>query len=199
MSVSAVSVMDWTVHVLSGLLRDELRGSSSEHGGLLLYSDAHNQTPSGLRPVLQPQRAEDWQLTQPGGNTQCCWHVCLFPSRRQYVFTLCPSVLSQRAQAALRALSSSHVDAAVAAPSTVLRVVVENLVYPVTLDALCQVTSTRHNWETKRKGVQSWRGLTLKGKFLWAHPKTWRCARSHSFCGSWSQSNHLKEVWHEGL
>ncbi|XP_055364287.1 polypyrimidine tract-binding protein 1b isoform X2 [Betta splendens] len=47
----------------------------------------------------------------------------------------------ERAQAALRALSSSHVDAAVAAPSTVLRVVVENLVYPVTLDALCQIFS----------------------------------------------------------
>lgn len=27
------------------------------------------------------------------------------------------------------------------APSTVLRVVVENLVYPVTLDALCQVNN----------------------------------------------------------
>ncbi|KAF3834758.1 hypothetical protein F7725_027316 [Dissostichus mawsoni] len=43
-----------------------------------------------------------------------------------------------RAQAALRALTSSHVDGAVLAPSTVLRVVVENLIYPVTLDALCQ-------------------------------------------------------------
>lgn len=51
------------------------------------------------------------------------------------------SVLSQRAQAALRALSSSHVDTPLAAPSTVLRVVVENLLYPVTLDALCQVTT----------------------------------------------------------
>lgn len=61
-------------------------------------------------------------------------------SRRRHVFTVCPSVVSQRAQAALRALSSSHVDTTVAAPSTVLRVVVENLVYPVTLDALCQVT-----------------------------------------------------------
>uniref|UniRef100_A0A7N8YPB9 Polypyrimidine tract binding protein 1b n=1 Tax=Mastacembelus armatus TaxID=205130 RepID=A0A7N8YPB9_9TELE len=47
----------------------------------------------------------------------------------------------ERAQAALRALSTSHVDTAVAAPSTVLRVVVENLVYPVTLDALCQIFS----------------------------------------------------------
>ncbi|XP_042372567.1 polypyrimidine tract-binding protein 1-like, partial [Plectropomus leopardus] len=46
-----------------------------------------------------------------------------------------------RAQAALRALTTSHVDGAVAAPSTVLRVVVENLVYPVTLDALCQIFS----------------------------------------------------------
>ncbi|XP_023279969.1 polypyrimidine tract-binding protein 1-like isoform X2 [Seriola lalandi dorsalis] len=47
----------------------------------------------------------------------------------------------ERAQAALRALSTSHVDPTVAAPSTVLRVVVENLVYPVTLDALCQIFS----------------------------------------------------------
>uniref|UniRef100_A0A8C6KX47 Polypyrimidine tract-binding protein 1 n=1 Tax=Nothobranchius furzeri TaxID=105023 RepID=A0A8C6KX47_NOTFU len=47
----------------------------------------------------------------------------------------------ERAQAALRALSSSHVDTPVAAPSTVLRVVVENLLYPVTLDALCQIFS----------------------------------------------------------
>ncbi|XP_075342167.1 polypyrimidine tract-binding protein 1b isoform X2 [Odontesthes bonariensis] len=45
----------------------------------------------------------------------------------------------ERAQAALRALSGAHVDTAVVAPSTVLRVVVENLVYPVTLDALCQI------------------------------------------------------------
>ncbi|XP_037553817.1 polypyrimidine tract-binding protein 1b isoform X2 [Nematolebias whitei] len=47
----------------------------------------------------------------------------------------------ERAQAALRALSSSHVDTPLAAPSTVLRVVVENLLYPVTLDALCQIFS----------------------------------------------------------
>uniref|UniRef100_A0A3Q3KJA6 Polypyrimidine tract-binding protein 1 n=1 Tax=Monopterus albus TaxID=43700 RepID=A0A3Q3KJA6_MONAL len=47
----------------------------------------------------------------------------------------------ERAQSALRALSTSHVDMAVAVPSTVLRVVVENLVYPVTLDALCQIFS----------------------------------------------------------
>ncbi|KAI3368400.1 hypothetical protein L3Q82_008097 [Scortum barcoo] len=47
----------------------------------------------------------------------------------------------ERAQAALRALSSSHVDVAVAAPSSVLRVVVENLVYPVSLDALYQIFS----------------------------------------------------------
>ncbi|KAK5907685.1 hypothetical protein CesoFtcFv8_005505 [Champsocephalus esox] len=47
----------------------------------------------------------------------------------------------ERAQAALRALTSSHVDGVVVAPSTVLRVVVENLIYPVTLDALCQIFS----------------------------------------------------------
>ncbi|XP_069375509.1 polypyrimidine tract-binding protein 1b isoform X5 [Paralichthys olivaceus] len=47
----------------------------------------------------------------------------------------------ERAQAALRALTMSHVDTAVVAPSAVLRVVVENLVYPVTLDALCQIFS----------------------------------------------------------
>uniref|UniRef100_A0AAQ5YP98 RRM domain-containing protein n=1 Tax=Amphiprion ocellaris TaxID=80972 RepID=A0AAQ5YP98_AMPOC len=47
----------------------------------------------------------------------------------------------ERAQAALRALSTSHVDTTVPAPSTVLRVVVENLIYPVTLDALCQIFS----------------------------------------------------------
>ncbi|XP_070817223.1 polypyrimidine tract-binding protein 1b isoform X1 [Chaetodon trifascialis] len=47
----------------------------------------------------------------------------------------------ERAQAALRALSTSHVDTALATPSSVLRVVVENLVYPVSLDALCQIFS----------------------------------------------------------
>uniref|UniRef100_G3PK33 RRM domain-containing protein n=1 Tax=Gasterosteus aculeatus aculeatus TaxID=481459 RepID=G3PK33_GASAC len=47
----------------------------------------------------------------------------------------------ERAQAALRALTSSHVDPTMVAPSAVLRVVVENLVYPVTLDALCQIFS----------------------------------------------------------
>uniref|UniRef100_A0A8D0CSZ4 Polypyrimidine tract binding protein 1 n=1 Tax=Sander lucioperca TaxID=283035 RepID=A0A8D0CSZ4_SANLU len=47
----------------------------------------------------------------------------------------------ERAQAALRALTTSHVDIAAPPPSTVLRVVVENLVYPVTLDALCQIFS----------------------------------------------------------
>uniref|UniRef100_A0A672IRU2 Polypyrimidine tract-binding protein 1 n=1 Tax=Salarias fasciatus TaxID=181472 RepID=A0A672IRU2_SALFA len=47
----------------------------------------------------------------------------------------------ERAQAALRALSTSHVDTTVAAPSSVLRVVVDNLAYPVTLDALCQIFS----------------------------------------------------------
>ncbi|XP_068174941.1 polypyrimidine tract-binding protein 1b isoform X2 [Antennarius striatus] len=44
----------------------------------------------------------------------------------------------ERAQVALRALSASQVDSAVA-PSAVLRVVVENMVYPVSLDALCQI------------------------------------------------------------
>lgn len=53
--------------VPSGLLRDELRGSSSEHGGLLLHSDARHQEPPCLRPVLQPQRTQDRQLPQPGG------------------------------------------------------------------------------------------------------------------------------------
>ncbi|KAF0041565.1 hypothetical protein F2P81_005097 [Scophthalmus maximus] len=50
---------------------------------------------------------------------------------------------SPNQEAALRALGSSHMDAAVAvaAPSAVLRVVVENLVYPVGLDALCQIFS----------------------------------------------------------
>lgn len=57
-------------------------------------------------------------------------------------------LLSQRAQAALRAIGTSHVDSSVAAPSSVLRVVVENLVYPVSLDALCQVT-TQPNTDTK--------------------------------------------------
>ncbi|XP_013874632.1 polypyrimidine tract-binding protein 1 isoform X2 [Austrofundulus limnaeus] len=47
----------------------------------------------------------------------------------------------ERAQAALRALSSSHLDTPMTAPSSVLRVVVENLLYPVTLDALCQIFS----------------------------------------------------------
>uniref|UniRef100_A0A3Q4AYJ8 RRM domain-containing protein n=1 Tax=Mola mola TaxID=94237 RepID=A0A3Q4AYJ8_MOLML len=47
----------------------------------------------------------------------------------------------ERAQAALRAVSTSHVDTSLVAPSSVLRVVVENLVYPVSLDALCQIFS----------------------------------------------------------
>lgn len=47
---------------------------------------------------------------------------------------------SQRAQAALRAFGTSHVAPCAVASSSVLRVVVENLVYPVSLDALCQVS-----------------------------------------------------------
>lgn len=49
-------------------------------------------------------------------------------------------LLPQRAQAALRAFGTSHVDPCAVASSSVLRVVVENLVYPVSLDALCQVS-----------------------------------------------------------
>ncbi|KAI4795010.1 hypothetical protein KUCAC02_031695, partial [Chaenocephalus aceratus] len=49
---------------------------------------------------------------------------------------------SPNQEAALRALTSSHVDGVVVAPSSpCLRVVVENLIYPVTLDALCQIVS----------------------------------------------------------
>ncbi|XP_060890679.1 polypyrimidine tract-binding protein 1-like isoform X6 [Labrus mixtus] len=48
---------------------------------------------------------------------------------------------SPNQEAALRALTTPHMDTAVVAPSSVLRVVVENLVYPVTLDALCQIFS----------------------------------------------------------
>ncbi|KAM8888338.1 polypyrimidine tract-binding protein 1b isoform X1 [Synchiropus splendidus] len=47
----------------------------------------------------------------------------------------------ERAQAALRALNATHVDPNAIIPSTVLRVVVENLLYPVSLDALCQIFS----------------------------------------------------------
>nr|XP_057929952.1 polypyrimidine tract-binding protein 1b isoform X2 [Doryrhamphus excisus] len=47
----------------------------------------------------------------------------------------------ERAQAALRALSSSHVDPSTVLTSAVLRVVVENMLYPVSLDALCQIFS----------------------------------------------------------
>ncbi|XP_061744129.1 polypyrimidine tract-binding protein 1b isoform X2 [Nerophis ophidion] len=48
---------------------------------------------------------------------------------------------NQRAQAAFRALSTSIVDLSGVQPSAVLRVVVENLLYPVSLDALCQIFS----------------------------------------------------------
>lgn len=64
-----------------------------------------------------------------------CVSLSTFASQSQHVF-----VRPQRAQAALRAVSTSHVDTSLVAPSSVLRVVVENLVYPVSLDALCQVT-----------------------------------------------------------
>lgn len=47
---------------------------------------------------------------------------------------------SQRVQAALQAFRTSPVDWCVVGSSPVLRVVVENLVYPVSLDALCQVS-----------------------------------------------------------
>ncbi|XP_061894865.1 polypyrimidine tract-binding protein 1b isoform X1 [Entelurus aequoreus] len=47
----------------------------------------------------------------------------------------------ERAQAALRAFSTSIVDLSAVQPSAVLRVVVENLLYPVSLDALCQIFS----------------------------------------------------------
>uniref|UniRef100_A0A8C6WUH2 RRM domain-containing protein n=1 Tax=Neogobius melanostomus TaxID=47308 RepID=A0A8C6WUH2_9GOBI len=47
----------------------------------------------------------------------------------------------ERAQAALRALSSAHMDSVAPAPSSVLRVVVENMVCSVTMDTLYQVFS----------------------------------------------------------
>lgn len=56
-----------TVFFLSGLLGDEFGGSSSEHGGLLLYNDALPAEPASLRAVLQPQGAEDRPLPKPGG------------------------------------------------------------------------------------------------------------------------------------
>ncbi|XP_034035150.1 polypyrimidine tract-binding protein 1-like isoform X2 [Thalassophryne amazonica] len=46
-----------------------------------------------------------------------------------------------RAQAALQAVGVSHMDTAMVAPSPVLRVVVEHLAYPVTLDVLYQIFS----------------------------------------------------------
>lgn len=49
-------------------------------------------------------------------------------------------LFSQRAQAALRAFQTSHVDSCAVASTPVLRVVVENLMYPVSLDALWQVS-----------------------------------------------------------
>ncbi|XP_056893503.1 polypyrimidine tract-binding protein 1b isoform X1 [Takifugu flavidus] len=47
----------------------------------------------------------------------------------------------ERAQAALRAFGASHMAPCAVASSSVLRVVVENLLYPVSLDALCQIFS----------------------------------------------------------
>uniref|UniRef100_A0A674MHY6 Polypyrimidine tract binding protein 1 n=1 Tax=Takifugu rubripes TaxID=31033 RepID=A0A674MHY6_TAKRU len=49
----------------------------------------------------------------------------------------------ERAQAALRAFGASHMAPCAVASSSVLRVVVENLLYPVSLDALCQVSDHR--------------------------------------------------------
>lgn len=71
----------------SGFLRDELGGNGSEHGGLLLHSDACYQTPTRLRSVLQPQGVKNWQLPQPGGKkTNSRTHL----SSCQLLFTLCP-------------------------------------------------------------------------------------------------------------
>lgn len=74
--------------VLIGFSRDALGGSSSEHGGLLLHGVACHQAPASLRPVLQPQGAQNWQLPQPGGTARsflllhiasmcCSWPVCV--------------------------------------------------------------------------------------------------------------------------
>lgn len=59
LDLTGPSCSDPSSVVPSGLLRDELGGSSSEHGELLLHRDADHQTPPGLRPVLQPQGAQD--------------------------------------------------------------------------------------------------------------------------------------------
>ncbi|XP_061635468.1 polypyrimidine tract-binding protein 1b isoform X3 [Phyllopteryx taeniolatus] len=54
-------------------------------------------------------------------------------------FDQVPAPLSQRAQAAL--LGAPHMDPSVLPPGGVLRVVVDNMMYPVSLDALCQIFS----------------------------------------------------------
>lgn len=79
------------------------------------------------------------QEVTPAAAARCRQHV----AAGSKPFCPTPPVSFQRAQAALRALNTSHVDPSVSPPSAVLRVVVENLVYPVSLDALCQVGSSQ--------------------------------------------------------
>uniref|UniRef100_A0A8D2ESY2 Heterogeneous nuclear ribonucleoprotein I n=1 Tax=Theropithecus gelada TaxID=9565 RepID=A0A8D2ESY2_THEGE len=143
----------------TGLHRDEHGGGCQHHGELLHLGDASAARPAHLHPVLQPQGAEDRQLSQPGGAWPC--------SGPQQPGDLgggggpasgagdSRQCLPQRAQAALQAVNSvqsgnlalaasaAAVDAgmAMAGQSPVLRIIVENLFYPVTLDVLHQIFS----------------------------------------------------------
>lgn len=85
------AVLVWCVHVgfhFTGFHRDEHRGDSQHHGELLHHSHSGAPEPAHLHPVLQPQGAEDRQLSKPSsqfvlcivipgrGDTQpdlCCW------------------------------------------------------------------------------------------------------------------------------
>lgn len=71
----AGAVLVWRVHVgfhFPGFHRDEHRGDSQHHGELLHHSHSGAPEPAHLHPVLQPQGAEDRQLSKPSSQFVLC-------------------------------------------------------------------------------------------------------------------------------
>lgn len=69
------AVLVWRVPVgfhFPGFHRDEHRGDSQHHGELLHHSHSGAPEPAHLHPVLQPQGAEDRQLSKPSSQFVLC-------------------------------------------------------------------------------------------------------------------------------
>lgn len=126
----------------AGLPGDVDGGGGHDHGQLLRHRHAARAQRSRLHPVLQSQRAQNR-----------CWESGRrrrpqSPDGAHALTDRAPPSSPQRTQAVLQAVSavqsggspSSDVQEALAAASSpVLRIIIDNMFYPVTLDVLQQV------------------------------------------------------------